>query len=59
MVVRGGNSDLLSEATVIEMQRRHPRFTSVTVPGEGHAPLLRDAPTQDAIARFLSEHDAR
>lgn len=57
MVIRGENSDLLSEATVTEMRRRHPRFTSVTVPGEGHAPLLRDAPTQAAIARFLAESD--
>lgn len=57
MVVRGGNSDLLSEATVKEMRRRHPYFTSITVPDEGHAPLLRDAPTITAIADFFARSD--
>lgn len=57
LVVRGGNSDLLSEATVEEMRRRHPRMTSVTVPGEGHAPLLRDEPTISAIASFFAGAD--
>ena len=58
MVVRGGNSDLLSQKTIDEMARRHPRFSSVTVPGEGHAPLLRDAPTIRAIANFFAANDA-
>lgn len=57
MAVRGENSDLLSVATVAEMGRRHPRFQSITVPGEGHAPLLRDAPTKAAIAAFLATAD--
>lgn len=57
LVVRGGNSDLLSEATVEEMRRRHPRMTSVTVPGEGHAPLLRDEPTISSIASFFAGAD--
>ncbi|MBA2125274.1 alpha/beta hydrolase [Hyphomicrobium methylovorum] len=57
LVLRGGNSDLLSEATVEEMRRRHPQMSSVTVPGEGHAPLLRDAPTIGAIASFFANTD--
>lgn len=57
MVVRGANSDLLSTKTVDEMRRRHPNFTSIEVPGEGHAPLLRDAPTIDAIATFFADAD--
>ena len=57
LVVRGGNSDLLSEETVEEMRRRHPRMTSVTVPNEGHAPLLRDEPTISAIASFFAQTD--
>ncbi len=57
LVVRGGNSDLLSEATVEEMRRRHPRMTSVTAPNEGHAPLLRDEPTISAIASFFAQSD--
>lgn len=58
MVLRGENSDLLSAATVEEMRRRHPALAAVTVPSEGHAPLLKDAPTIEAIRGFLeaSEH---
>lgn len=57
LVIRGGNSDLLSEETVEEMQRRHPNMTSITVPAEGHAPLLRDVPTISAIASFFAKAD--
>lgn len=57
LIVRGENSDLLSQATVDEMTRRHPRAEAVTVAGEGHAPLLRDLPTRAAIARFLAASD--
>lgn len=58
MVLRGEHSDLLSADTVEEMRRRHPAFTSRLVKGEGHAPLLKDAPTIDAVARFLATVDA-
>ncbi len=57
LVIRGENSDLLSAATVDEMRRRHPRASAISVPGEGHAPLLRDEPTQRAIASFLKSSD--
>jgi pimeloyl-ACP methyl ester carboxylesterase len=57
LVVRGANSDLLSEKTVKEMRRRHPRMSSFTVPAEGHAPLLRDAPSISAISSFFAETD--
>ena len=57
MVVRGALSDLLSPATVAEMAKRHPQLVALTVPGEGHAPLLRDQPTIAAIARFLASTD--
>jgi len=57
LVVRGGNSDLLSERTIDDMRKVHPRMTSFTVPGEGHAPLLRDAPTISAIATFFANSD--
>lgn len=58
LVVRGANSDLLSVKTVEEMHRRHPNLKSIEVPGEGHAPLLRDAPTITAIAQFFADTDA-
>ena len=57
LVVRGENSDLLTAATVEEMRSRHPMLTSVTVPNEGHAPLLKDTPTVDAIGQFFARTD--
>jgi pimeloyl-ACP methyl ester carboxylesterase len=56
LVIRGQNSDILSIATVQEMERRHPlSFTSVDVPGRGHAPLLDETAAVDAIKHFLAE----
>jgi pimeloyl-ACP methyl ester carboxylesterase len=57
LVVRGANSDVLSGKTVTEMQARHPRLTAITVPGQGHAPLLKDAPTIGIITEFLAHSD--
>ena len=57
MVIRGENSDLLTAATIEDMRRRHPMFTSHTVPNEGHAPLLWDAPSMSAIAQFFAKAD--
>ncbi len=54
LVVRGENSDLLSVATAAEMRRRHPDCTLLTVPGQGHAPFLTDAPTIAAIRDFVA-----
>ena len=57
MVVRGANSDILSAATLARMQARHPRLEALSVRGEGHTPLLKDAPTITAIADFLARTD--
>ncbi len=54
LVVRGENSDLLSAATVAAMVERHPDCSVVTVPGQGHAPLLTDAPTIERIVDFVA-----
>jgi pimeloyl-ACP methyl ester carboxylesterase len=54
LAIRGGNSDLLSPETLEAMAKAHPRLETLTVPGQGHAPLLRDAPTIDRIARFVA-----
>ncbi len=59
LVIRGQNSDLLSTQTADDMIRRHPDASIVTVPGQGHAPLLRDAPTLARIAEFALHCDRR
>ena len=58
LVLRGGTSDLLTEASVTEMAKRHPDLVHHTVPDEGHAPLLRDAPTIAVVSAFLQRTDA-
>jgi pimeloyl-ACP methyl ester carboxylesterase len=55
--VRGANSDLFSEATQAEMSKLHPRHQAHVVAGQGHAPLLMDAPTINRIIGFLAECD--
>lgn len=57
LVLRGEHSDILSEATLQEMRARHPQCATLTVPGQGHAPLLKDAETISAIASFLANVD--
>ena len=57
LVLRGGTSDLLTEESVRAMAAKHPNLTAHTVPDEGHAPLLRDAPTQGVIRTFLEGTD--
>lgn len=58
LVLRGENSDILNAATAARMQREHPDLAVLTVPGQGHAPLLRDAPSLRAIVTFLARADA-
>jgi pimeloyl-ACP methyl ester carboxylesterase len=48
LALRGEHSDILSAETLREMGRRHPRFESMTVPGQGHAPLIEG----EVIARI-------
>lgn len=59
LAIRGENSDLLSPQTLAEMARRHPHFEAMTVPGQGHAPLLRDEPTLARIEAFIARVDPR
>jgi pimeloyl-ACP methyl ester carboxylesterase len=57
LAIRGEHSDILSASTLEEMRHRHPRLESMEVPGQGHAPLLKDARTIEAIAGFLARTD--
>lgn len=54
--IRGSNSDLLSAETFERMKDGHPLFEALTVQGQGHAPLLLDAPTIAAIVDFVGRH---
>ena len=49
LIVRGGESDLLSSVTVDEMLKRNPHARSITIPGVGHAPAFLK-PEQIALA---------
>jgi cobalt-zinc-cadmium efflux system protein len=50
LVVRGGDSDLLSAKTVADMCHRNPRARSIEIPGVGHAPAFI-TPEQVSLAR--------
>ncbi|WP_181702792.1 alpha/beta fold hydrolase [Chthonobacter albigriseus] len=54
LVVRGVNSDLLSEETVADMVAKLPQTEVHRVPDQGHAPLLTDVPTIERIRTFLA-----
>jgi pimeloyl-ACP methyl ester carboxylesterase len=58
MVVRGANSDLLSEATVEAMRARRRSLDVVEVADEGHPPRLTDPQTAGRIAAFVASCDA-
>lgn len=54
LAIRGENSDILGEKTLTAMEAAHPACERWVVPGQGHAPLLRDAPTMNRIASFIA-----
>jgi pimeloyl-ACP methyl ester carboxylesterase len=54
LVLRGAHSDILSAKTLRHMQGAHPRLEAVTVPGQGHAPLL-EGDLVDRIAAFVAD----
>jgi pimeloyl-ACP methyl ester carboxylesterase len=54
MAIRGSNSDLLSAATVAAMAAEHSLLESVTVPGEGHPPILASSSLLNRIAAFIT-----
>jgi len=58
LVLRGENSDILSPATLDAMAAAHPDLEALTLPGEGHAPLLHRAASIEAIRGFVARIDA-
>jgi pimeloyl-ACP methyl ester carboxylesterase len=58
LVIRGGNSDLLSAETVASMKERHPAMDVIEVPDQGHVPVLAGADLLGRIAAFVAKCDA-
>src|SRR3546814_19594352 len=53
LILRGAQSDLLTEATAAEMLARNARASLLEVAGVGHAPTLMDEAQVEPVARFL------
>lgn len=59
MVLRGANSDLLSEETLSAMRTRHPSLEAVVVPDQGHAPILSGDEIIGRISQFITACEAK
>jgi pimeloyl-ACP methyl ester carboxylesterase len=57
LVIRGANSDLLTAETLEAMVARHPNLRTLTMPGQGHAPLLNELQSVETIGMFLAAND--
>lgn len=56
MLIRGAQSDLLTQDVALQMTRRGPKATLATIPNVGHAPSLLHADQIDLIEQFISNH---
>jgi pimeloyl-ACP methyl ester carboxylesterase len=59
MAIRGANSDILSEETVSRMRARRPQMKIVSVPDQGHAPLLTAEPLIRMIGEFAASCEVK
>jgi pimeloyl-ACP methyl ester carboxylesterase len=57
LVVRGGVSDVLGEATMRKMAEVKPDLAHLTLPGVGHVPSLSEPDSERAIDDLLSRVD--
>jgi len=57
-LIRGANSDLLSEVSVAEMQRRRPDMIYANVPDRGHVPFLNEPDAVGAITQLIAKVEA-
>ncbi|NBB50553.1 alpha/beta fold hydrolase [Rhizobium sp. CRIBSB] len=55
LLIRGGNSDLLSADIAAKMRKRAPRMAYAEIAGIGHAPMLDEPDARAAIFPFLAE----
>ena len=56
-LIRGENSDLLTEATADEMLRRRIDMIRADIPGRGHVPFLDEDLALDALHEWLEDID--
>ena len=54
-LIRAANSDLLSRATVSEMQRRRPDMITAEIPDRAHIPFLDEAESLATLHAFLGK----
>lgn len=54
LIIRGENSDILSQQCFLKMSEMHKHAVTVTVGGRGHAPMLDELHLEVLIRRFLS-----
>lgn len=59
LTIRGGNSALLSQATLERMAREHEGMKSHVVAGQGHAPMLDTAGLPGLIGGFIDQNDRK
>ena len=56
-VLRGEFSEVLSPETLELMSERHPNMRTLTVPGQGHTPVLQEQEPVEAIGSFFAVND--
>lgn len=54
-LIRGANSDLLTEESVAEMQRRRPDMLYANVPDKGHVPFLNESESVAVIDKLIGQ----
>lgn len=54
-VLRGANSDILSHATLKQMQARHPGLITAEIPDRGHVPFLDEPQSLTVIRKILDQ----
>lgn len=54
LILRGEFSDILSRETIRKMRSRNKNIKAVTISNRGHAPMLDETESTDAIANFLA-----
>lgn len=59
LAIRGANSDLLAEKTLLDMGERHPDCETFVAPGQGHAPLLGTKDMVRRIGKLISRAEKR